>query len=89
VRARDPSADRTEGHTRAPLSARTFGPDLWDALHANERSLPRRHRGRPTTKDVRRATSPLNAPVPVNTAHGIRETDLPKGSFGDRVPPAF
>ena len=70
ARARDPSADRTEGHTRAPLSAQTSEPDLRDALHANERSLPCRHRGRPSTKDVRRATSPLNASVPANTANG-------------------
>lgn len=70
MRARDPSADRTEGHTRTPLSAQTFGPDLRDDLHADERSLPRRHRGRPTTKDVRRATSPLDASVPVNVAGG-------------------
>ena len=85
MRTRDPSADRTEGHTRTPLSAQTFGPDLWDALHADGRSLPRRHRGCPTTKDVRRATSPFDAPVPVNAAGGAYGNWACPGSSGDRA----
>src|SRR5450631_2527490 len=33
---------------------------------------------RPRTKDVRRATSPFDAPVPVNAAGGIRELGPPR-----------
>ena len=80
VRARDPSADRTEGHTRTPLSAQTFGPDLRDDLHADGRSLPRRHGGCLTSKDVRRTLSPCDAPVPVNAAGG---------AYGNWVCPRF
>src|ERR1035437_412634 len=52
VRARNPSADRTEGHIRTPLSAQTLGSDLRDDLHADARSLPRRHAGCLTSKEL-------------------------------------
>src|ERR1035437_9549895 len=61
VRARNPSADRTEGHIRTPLSAQTLGSDLRDDLHADARSLPRRHGGCLTSKELGRTMSPRDA----------------------------
>jgi hypothetical protein len=50
---------------------RSSGPNFWDRTNTGavvESTLRPRS---PTFKDVRRATSPLNARVPVNTADGV------------------
>ena len=59
--ARDPPADRSGGHIRTRLSVRPFGPNLWDVFHANGRRRPGWPADCPTTKDVGRAKSPLDA----------------------------